>query len=229
MEDASQVDVTKGIKIQLKFVPGKKLLYQLDTQIDQQISRGEEILNENESGFQSQLLQKILATEKDGSGHIVTIITPPDPDPDQGRQVVYQHTDATGAILEISGMSPSNSFALPDGVVKKDEAWFGEVAIPLPQNPEPILCTTEYVVTGTESFAGLDCVSIECTAEEFEFQMPNNQGTTPVTMSSNGTMLFAPKEGLLARLELETITSVFADGVYFTTTALLTQEFQGFQ
>jgi hypothetical protein len=173
----------------------------------------------------------VLATDEDGSGHVVTITTPPFVINPGDRQIVYQRLDSRGAVLDVSGMNPTNSFALPEGKVKEDTSWQGEVILPLPQSPQPVRCITEYIVTGTTKFKGLDCVEIDCVVDEFEFDlpMPDGTGIAKVLMGSQGSMLFAPKEGILARMEVETVTSPQIGQVVFTTSTMITQEFQEFE
>jgi hypothetical protein len=225
------VDLSSGIELKLKFVPGRKLFYSLDTQLEQQVSRGEEILNENETSFQAHLRQRVLAADEDGSGHVVTVTTPPVEDPGAERQIVYQRVSPQGSVLDVSGMNPTNSFALPAERVKVDTSWQGEVILPLPQSPQPVRCVTEYIVTGTTNFNGLECVNIDCIVEDFEFDMPmpDGSGMARVMMGSQGSMLFAPEEGILARMEVETITSPRIGQVTFTTSTMITQEFKAFE
>lgn len=225
------VDLTSGVELRLKFVPGRKVFYTLDTQLEQQVQRGGQVLNENETHFQAYLRQRVLTADPDGCGHVVTVTTPPVPNPGNERQIVYQKVDPRGAVLDVSGMNPTNSYALPDGPVKEDSSWKGEVQLPLPQSPKPINCLTEYVVTGTTEFNGLKCVKIECVVEDFEFElpMPDGTGLAKVIMGSQGSMLFAPEEGILARMEVETVTSPQIGNMVFTTSTVITQEFRSFE
>lgn len=225
------MDLSTGIELKLKFVPGRKVFYTLDTQLEQNVQRGQQVLNENETSFQAHLRQRVLATDEDGSGHIITITTPPVENPGDQRQVVYQRLGPSGAVLDVSGMNPTNSFALPDEKIKMDSSWQGEVILPLPQSPKPVRCLTEYIVTGSTNFNGLECVRIDCIVDEFEFDMPMPDGTgiAKVLMGSQGSMLFAPEEGILAQMEVETITSPRIGQITFTTSTMITQEFKAFE
>ncbi|MCA9776025.1 MAG: hypothetical protein KC800_04885 [Candidatus Eremiobacteraeota bacterium] len=224
------MDLDSGIELKLKFVPGRKVFYTLETQLEQQVQRGGQVLRENDTTFQAHLHQRVIGTDEDGSGHVVTITTPPNGEEDQ-RQIVYQRLSPQGTVLDVSGMNPTNSFALPEEKIKKDSSWVGEIILPLPQATQPVRCATEYLVTGVTTFNGLECVNIDCQVEEFEFEMPlpNNQGTAKVLMGSHGSMLFAPKEGILARMEVETVTSPHVGQVVFTTSTMITQEFKAFE
>lgn len=224
------MDLDSGIELKLKFVPGRKIFYTLETQLEQQVQRSGQILRENDTNFQAHLRQRVIGTDEDGTGHVVTITTPPTGDQDQ-RQVVYQRLSPQGTVLDVSGMNPTNSFALPEEKVTKDSSWVGEIILPLPQATQPVRCATEYLVTGVTNFNGLECINIDCQVEEFEFEMPlpNNQGTAKVLMGSHGSMLFAPKEGILARMEVETVTSPHVGEVVFTTSTMITQEFKAFE
>ncbi len=128
-------------------------------------------------------------------------------------------------------MNPANSFALPDEPVAEGSTWTGEVAIPMPQTPQPIVCVTRYEVTGTEQFAGRTCLAVSCTVDEFEFHLPrpDRAGQAKVLMGSQGTMLFDPQEGLLVRYELDTVTSPQMGEVTYTTSTTITQEFVSFE
>lgn len=225
------MDLSKGIELRLKFVPNRKLFYTLDTQLEQQVQRGNQVLNENENHFQAHLRQRVLATDPDGSGHVVTVTTPPVPNPGAERQIVYQRLSTRGDVLDVSGMNPTNSYALPKEAVKMDTSWEGEVILPLPQSPKPVRCLTEYIVTGTTEYAGLQCVKIDCIVEEFEFDlpMPDGTGIARVLMGSQGSMMFAPEEGILAHMEVETVTSPQIGQMIFTTSTMITQEFKGFE
>ena len=225
------MDLSKGIELRLKFVPGRRLFYNLETQLEQTVQRGEQVLNENETSFEAYLRQRVLAADEDGSGHIVTITTPPVENPGNDRQIVYQRLDARGNVLDVSGMNPTNSFALPKEKVKLDSSWRGEVILPLPQTAQPVRCVTEYLVAGETTFAGLKCVNIDCVVDEFEFDMPmpDGSGVAKVLMGSQGSMLFAPEEGILARMEVETITSPQIGQITFTTSTMITQEFRKFE
>ena len=196
------MDLNSGIELKLKFVPNRKLFYTLETQLEQQVQRGDQVLNENENQFQAYLRQRVLATDPDGSGHIVTVTTPPVESPGDERQIVYQRLSQHGDVLDVSGMNPTNSFALPKEKVKMDSSWQGEVILPLPQSPQPVHCLTEYIVTGMTDFNGLNCVKIDCVVDEFEFDlpMPDGTGIAKVLMGSQGSMLFAPEEGILAHM-----------------------------
>lgn len=225
------MDLSKGIELQLKFVPGRHIFYTLDTQLEQQVQRETQILNETETSFQAHLRQRVIAADDDGCGHVVTVTTPPTATPGDQRQIVYQRVSPKGAVLDVSGMNPTNSFALPTEKVKEDSSWTGQIILPLPQAQTPVRCETEYIVTGTTTFNGLECVNIDCIVDEFEFNMPmpNNQGVATVLMGSQGSMLFAPKEGILARMEVETVTSPHIGQIVFTTSTMITQEFQAFE
>ncbi len=227
----NHVDLSSGIELKLKFVPGRKIFYVLDTHLEQQVQRGTQVLNENETSFQAHLRQRILAADDDGSGHIVTIMTPPVAEPGKERQIVYQRVSSSGSVLDVSGMNPTNSFALPLEKVKLNTTWRGEIALPLPQAPQPVQCVTEYAVTGMSTFNGLECVSIDCIVEDFEFDMPmpDGSGMARVMMGSQGSMLFSPAEGILARMEVETITAPKIGEVTFTTSTVITQEFKAFE
>lgn len=222
------MDLSKGVELRLKFVPGRKIFYGLETQLEQTVQRGEQVLNENETAFEAYLHQRVLAADDDGSGHVVTITTPPVENPGKDRQIVYQRLDPRGAVLDVSGMNPTNSFALPKEIVKEDSSWKGEVILPLPQTAQPVRCVTEYMVTGITNFNGLECVNIDCVVDEFEFDMPmpDGSGVAKVLMGSQGSMLFAPKEGILARMEVETVTSPQVGQITFTTSTMITQEFK---
>jgi len=224
------VDLDSGIELKLKFVPGRKIFYTLETQLEQQVQRAGQVLSENDTTFQAHLRQHVVGTDDDGSGHVVTTTTPPNAGDDQ-RQVVYQRLSPQGTVLDVSGMNPTNSFALPDEKIKKDSSWVGEIILPLPQATQPVRCTTEYLVTGVTNFNGLECINIDCQVEEFEFEMPlpNNEGVAKVLMGSHGSMLFAPKEGILVRMEVETVTSPHVGEVVFTTSTMITQEFKAFE
>lgn len=227
-----KVDLNSGIELKLKFVPGRKIFYTLETQLEQQVQRAGEVLRENDTTFTAHLRQSVIAADEDGSGHVVTTTTPPDADPnDKNRQVVYQRLSPLGTVLDVSGMNPTNSFALPEEKIKEDSSWMGEIILPLPQATQPVRCATEYLVTGTTTFNGLECIKIDCQVEEFEFDMPlpNNQGTAKVLMGSHGHMLFAPKEGILARMEVETVTSPHVGELVFMTSTMITQEFKAFE
>ena len=225
------MDLSKGIELRLKFVPGRRLFYTLDTQLEQTVQRGEQVLNENETSFEAYLRQRVLAADEDGSGHIVTVTTPPVENPGNDRQIVYQRLDGRGNVLDVSGMNPTNSFALPKDKVKVDSSWRGEVILPLPQTAQPVRCVTEYIVSGETTFAGLKCVNIDCVVDEFEFDMPmpDGSGVARVLMGSQGSMLIAPEEGILARMEVETITSPQIGQITFTTSTMITQEFRKFE
>ena len=225
------MDLSKGIDLKLKFVPGRTIFYTLETQLEQTVQRGDQIMSENETSFEAYLRQKTIGIDDDGSGHVVTITTPPTEAADAERQVVYQRVSPEGEILDVSGMNPTNSFALPDTKVKEDDSWQGEIILPLPQAAQPVRCLTEYIVVGTEEYRGLKCVNIDCVVEEFEFDMPlpGGQGTAKVLMGSQGSMLFAPEEGILARMEVETLTSPNVGMVTFTTSTMITQEFKAFE
>jgi hypothetical protein len=226
------VDLNSGIELKLKFVPGRKVLYTLETQLEQQVQQSGQVLRENDQTFTAHIRQRVIGTDDDGSGHLVTSTTPPDQDPEgDQRQIVYQRLSPQGTVLDVSGMNPTNSFALPEEKVTEDSSWVGEIVLPLPQATEPVRCATEYIVTGMTEFNGLQCVNIDCQVEEFEFDMPlpNNQGTAKVLMGSHGSMLFAPKEGILARMEVETVTSPHVGQLVFTTSTMITQEFKSFE
>ena len=226
------VDLKSGIELKLKFVPGRKVFYTLETQLEQQVQRSGQVLRENEQTFVAHLRQNVIAADDDGSGHVVTCTTPPEADPKgDERQIVYQRLSPQGTVLDVSGMNPTNSFALPDEAITEDSSWVGEIILPLPQAAQPVRCATEYLVTGTTEFNGLKCINIDCQVEEFEFEMPlpNNQGKAKVLMGSHGTMLFAPEEGILARMEVETVTSPHVGELVFTTSTMITQEFKAFE
>lgn len=225
------MDLSSGVELKLKFVPGRRVFYTLDTHLEQQVQRSGQVLNENETHFQAYLRQRVLATDADGSGHIVTTTSPPVENPGSERQIVYQRVGANGAVFDVSGMNPTNSYALPDTPVTMDSSWKGEVVLPLPQSPQPVNCLTEYVVTGTTEFNGLQCIKIDCLVEDFEFElpMPDGTGTAKVIMGSQGSMLFAPEEGILARMEVETVTSPQIGNMVFTTSTVITQEFRSFE
>lgn len=225
------MDLTNGVQLRLKFVPGRRIFYTLDTELEQQVQRGGQVLNENETQFQAYLRQRVLCADPDGCGHVVTITTPPVENPGAERQLVYQRVSPTGAVLDVSGMNPTNSYALPEGPVKVESSWKGEVVLPLPQSPTPVRCLTEYTITGTTEFNGLKCVKIDCLVDDFEFDlpMPDGTGTARVIMGSQGTMLFAPEEGILARMEVETVTSPQIGNMVFTTSTMITQEFRSFE
>lgn len=222
------MDLDSGINLRLKFVPGRRVFYSLETQLEQQVQRSGQILNENETSFDANLRQRCLAADDDGTGHMITITTPPGEAGEIQRQVVYQRLDPRGAVLDVSGMNPTNSFSLPEDKVKMDTTWSGEVILPLPQSPQPVRCLTEYMVIGTTTFNGLECVKIDCVVDEFEFDlpMPDGSGVAKVLMGSQGTMLFAPEEGILARMEVETVTSPHIGQIVFTTSTMITQEFK---
>ena len=225
------MDLSSGIDLRLKFVPGRNIFYTLETQLEQQVQREGQVLNENETSFEAYLYQKVIAADEDGCGHIVTVTTPPVDEPGDDRQIVYQRLSPLGAVLDVSGMNPTNSFALPEGKVNADSSWQGQIILPLPQSTQPVRCSTEYIVTGTSTFQGLECIKIDCQVEEFEFDMPlpNGQGVAKVLMGSQGSMLFAPKEGILARMEVETVTSPHIGQIVFTTSTMITQEFKAFK
>ena len=225
------MDLNKGVGLKLKFVPGRKTFYRLETQLEQTVQRGEQIMNESENNFEAFLHQKTLAVDPDGSGHVITVTTPPTENPGTDRQIVYQRLSPAGAVLDVSGMNPTNSFALPDEPISMDSTWSGEIILPLPQAAQPVKCTTEYMVIGTEDYKGLKCVNIDCIVDDFEFDMPlpGGQGIARVVMGSQGTMLFAPEEGILARMEVETLTSPHIGQVTFTTSTMITQEFKSFE
>ena len=225
------MDLSSGIDLKLKFVPGRKIFYTLETQLEQNVTKDGQVLRENQTSFEAHLRQQVIAADPDGCGHVVTFTTPPVQNSPDERQVTYQRLDTRGSVLDVSGMNPTNSFALPETPVKVDSSWQGEIILPLPQSTKPVHCLTEYIVTGTSTFNGLECVKIDCHVEEFEFEMPmpNGQGMAKVLMGSQGSMLFAPKEGILARMEVETVTSPHIGQVVFTTSTMITQEFKGFE
>ena len=222
------MDLSQGIELQLKYVAGRRVNYVLETQLEQAVQQNGQVLNETENSYEAHLEVKTLAVEDDGSGHVLTITTVPgNTDPKQ-KQVLYQRLGGQGQVFEVSGMNPTNSFSLPTEPIKEDSSWEGQVQIPLPQSATPVTCTTEYTVTGMEEFEGLNCISIDCSVDEFEFDLPlpDGSGVAKVLMGSQGSMLFAPKEGILVRMEIETVTSPHIGQIVFTTSTLITQEFK---
>lgn len=225
------MDLSKGIVLQLKYVAGRRVKYGLETQLEQAVQQNGQVLNETENSYEANLEVKTLAVEDDGSGHVLTFTTVPgNTDPNQ-RQVLYQRLGSRGEVFEVSGMNPTNSFSLPVEPVKMGSSWQGQVQIPLPQSATPMTCTTVYTVNGTEDYQGLQCLTIECHVEEFEFDLPlpDGSGVAKVLMGSHGSILFAPEEGILARMEIETVTSPHIGQVIFTTSTLITQEFKSLE
>lgn len=149
------MDLDKGVKLRLKFEPGRKLFYSLQTQLEQQVQRSGKILNESEDIFESYLRQRVLAADEDGCGHVVTVTTPPVDNPGNERMVVYQRINELGYVQDVSGLNPINTLALPIPPVKMGGSWHGEVLLPVPQSPQPVRCRTRYEITGTREVMGM--------------------------------------------------------------------------
>lgn len=67
-------------------------------------------------------------------------------------------------------------------------------------------------------------MDIDCEAEEFEFDLPlpDGSGVAKVLMGSQGSLIFAPEEGILVNMELENVTSPHIGEVSFTTSVMIT-------
>lgn len=199
-----------GQKFRLKFAPDQELRYSLSSRSSQKVTQEGKPVGEDQGGFEATLTQKVLKSETDGSGHVVSITVPtPGPGvPDNARNVIYQHLGARGDVLEVSGQQQGNAFAFPEGEVEAGATWEGTTQTPLPNVPEPVNMRYVYKYERDEDQSGRACARISFTSEPVQFQvpLPDGKGASQVRTASDGVMWFDGQAGVLVKLQLSTRT-----------------------
>ncbi len=218
------IDLKNGLELKLHFQQDRKLTYKLSTNVEQKVIDQGNVVNQTESLYTAEMVQRVLRLEEDGSAHVISKTEPKDPP--GPSSVSYQLISSSGMVLETSGANPANTYSFPEASVAQGEGWEGETKIPLPGRPEPLLCKSVYTLAGSATLHGLECVTIEVVTEEVQFEIPfpGAQGMATVTMASSGLMHFAPSEGILVKMELETLSSPKLGAVVLSNNNTIVQE-----
>lgn len=229
------LDVESGILLRLRFEADLRLEYKAQTQVVQEIIEKGAMLGRNEQKWSAHVTQRVLRVEDDGSAHLVTASEPEGsaseiqiPGVQIARQVMYSQMDPRGNIVEMSGSAGGNTYSFPDGPVRPGEAWEAQTQVQFPGMPAPEASTNRFVLGGTETVNGLECVRIEMSSSEVSFEMllPDGQQKARVLMENQGTLFFAPAEGILARLELRTKSIPKIQDFTFDTTTTMIQDLE---
>lgn len=225
------VDLKNGVVLRLGFKQDRTYEYTLTTTVRQEVKNQGNVVNQENNTFRASLKQRVLRVEDDGSAHVLSVTQPEATTPNVSRQVIYQHSSDKGSVLETSGPNPGNSFTFPDGKVSEGDSWTGESRMPVPGRPDPVVGKTNYTILGSEQVNGHHCVKIGIETEQYKFEMPlpDGSGRALVTMDSQGTMFFAPEEGLVVKMELTTHSSPRMGPLVINSENVITQELVGFK
>jgi hypothetical protein len=177
------------------------------------------------------LLEKVIAVDADGSGHVTVIAVPEFPDPDQleaalegQRQVGYAYLDPYGELRRFSMPNPLLQFALPHRPVEIGDSWERQLSISLPPAGQTEMVTYQYTYRGQQDVSGRDCAWIDVLSPQnaWEITVPGAPEGALVTVETRGDLYFDAAAGILVRLELETQTapSVGAESVTTLTRAI---------
>lgn len=222
------VNLASGVVLKLEFKPGSVLEYRVTTRMKQEVKKGGEMLGQQSYTWTSSQVQKVLASEADGSGHLLTISQPQgDTQEVSGlplaRSVIYTQMTPQGDIKETTGPDSGAAFSFPAEAVKEGGEWTGNVRISLPGVPKPLEAVTKYKLAGTQEVAGYSCVKIELSSPETTMDLPVDAPgvSASLSVSSKGALYFEPIKGILVRQEVSTVSiPSIADATYETSTEL---------
>lgn len=229
------LDVESGVRLRLRFEPDLKLDYRAASTVVQEIIEKGMMLGRNEQKWGTRVFQRVLRLEEDGTAHVVTLSEPEGNGPEINvpgvqvqRQVLYSLMDDRGNMLESSGGTGGSTYAFPEGPVRVGEAWEASVEVQFPGMPAPAKATNRYVLAGAEEVHGYRCVRIEMTSSELSFEMllPDGQQKAKVLLENQGTLFFAPEEGVLVKMELRTRSIPHIQDFTFDTVTTITQDLE---
>lgn len=229
------LDVESGILLRLRFEADLRLEYKGQTQVVQEIIEKGMMLGRNEQKWGTRIAQRVLRVEEDGSAHMLTTSEPDAaaaeiqvPGVQIQRQVMYAQLDPRGNMLEVSGGGSSSTYSFPDGPVRPGEAWEAQTVVHFPGMPAPATATNRFVLGAAETVNGFECVRIEMSSSEvsFEMMLPDGQQKARVLLENQGTLFFAPAEGILVRMELRTKSIPKIQDFTFDTTTTVTQDLE---
>lgn len=230
------LDVSNGILLRLKFEADLRLDYKAQTQVVQEIIEKGAMLGRKDQKWSTRVTQRVLRHEADGTAHLVTVSEPEGnaaaeiqvPGVQVGRQVLYAQMDPQGHIVESSAGSDSNTYSFPEGPVRPGDAWEAQIQVQFPGMLAPAAATNRFVLGATETVNGFECVRIEMSSSEvsFEMMLPDGQQTARVLMENQGTLFFAPEEGILVKMEVRTRSTPKIQDFTFDTTTTVVQELE---
>jgi hypothetical protein len=227
------LDLDQGVLLRLQFVPDLKLHYQVRTEVTQEVINKGVVQGRSEQKWDTRVSQRVLRVEADGSAHITTV-SDPQVEPGQvqvpgvtlQRQMVYTLMDSQGNIHEIAGASPGSTYSFPEHTVATGQAWEGRSELTVPGMPDPVVGSNRYVLVGSEELNGFQCVKIQMTAAEIT---SDGRNKARVLLESEGTLYFAPAEGVLVRLDMKTHSIPKIQDVLFDTTTHMVQQLDGLE
>ncbi|MBI2266967.1 MAG: hypothetical protein HYU64_17695 [Armatimonadetes bacterium] len=205
------------VQLAYKFSKGEERKYKTTTSMVREVDERTKVMQKQASTIESELAQKVIEVEGDGSAHLVTHLEVKSQETDgrplptvSEKQTLYFKMDPTGRILEVSGMSSQGNPAFPLQPVQEGDSWKDETTINLPFFQSPQRISSTYTLEEIVPVNGFECARIKVATDEAVF-------TTMATMEvsgapqevkqiieNQGTIFFAHKEGVLVRSDMNT-------------------------
>lgn len=226
--------VTKqdGIVLRLRMQQDLRLEYRCHTEVNQDFSNNGMSLGDKKHQWDTRLQQRVIRQEGD-IAHIVTVSEPLGERPQEPivsaqfqRQLMYSQMNMRGQMLESVGGFPALICNFPDEAVYPDFEWENPAEVYLPGMPQPGHCINKFRVGSVENVCGFECVRIEVSSTEASFGsfIPGSEQKAEVVMQSTGSIHFAPKLGLLVRIEQQTVSTPKIQTFSFRTVTKVVQE-----
>ncbi|MHB2019615.1 MAG: hypothetical protein ACYCW6_21945 [Candidatus Xenobia bacterium] len=221
------------ILLRNQYVSGRVLRYRGSTHVRQEVKISGVTTNEQEQHWDAVLVQRVIAAEADGSGHVVTLAVPELADPaaieaalDGQTQVTYVHMGPTGRVLRASTATPPSTFTFPEQGISPGMTWEGMSQFALPPNGHVANVPFTYQFREMQDVNGNACAVLEVFSPHNEWEVTLQEGQEPavVSLETKGTIWFDVVRGLLVRSEMETVTTPQIGGQSVATTTSTLQE-----
>ncbi len=209
------------------------LQYKGSTTVRQEILHSGVLTGENVNEWEALMVQRVVALESDGSGHVVTRAVPWNESPrvlaanlEAQKQVTYVLMEPIGRILLASTPSPPSTYSFPEHAVSAGASWEAMSQFPLPPGGQIAHVPFYYTLRDLSEYQGASVAVIDVQAprNDWEVTLPDSADVATVSLETNGTILFDYVRGFMVRSEMQTMTAPRLGAQTVTTTTSTVQE-----
>jgi hypothetical protein len=171
--------------------------------------------SETDNEWESVMVQRVLAVDNDGSGHVVTRALPWVEDAHQRataieeqHQVTYVLMEPLGKVRTASTPTPPSTYTFPVEAVAAGVQWESATLFPLPPSGQVAQVPFFYRLRGLETYNDAQCavIEVEAPGNEWELTLPESGESVMVTLETRGLIYFDYVRGFMVRTEMETAT-----------------------
>jgi len=221
------------MELKLKFESGKSARATLDTEVTQRVSQGGEPGTSHTLSWKSDMRQRVLDVEPDGSAHVVYVTIPTEGIDEAAaagvvlqRQVAYVHLDPQGRYREQTPVAPPAVCVLPEGPVEEGATWSAPAELAFPALGQSVRYEQQYRLEAAETLDGVACARISVRTEPTRAEVPLFGGNVARVRLDGDAALWVGLDGRVLRQEVRTHAVTTVGITDYETTTAVTQRAQ---